>query len=288
VTWRPPSARDQPDDRFDRRHEGVPSWLVQPLQGWVAEFFVLHPPMEFEAVYDAGVIREIEMAVRFDPPLPWPDARDAAEGILQRFDDDSPEAIDVLDFLLRRRPRHFSWQVWDDRAAELSNILDSGGSVWEVTTGEEGEDGARYQLTRRVAGPVVDAIEEVGSLSERAGQHLREAWTQLLGVDPDPSAAYQAAVAAVEVAAKPLVSPNQRLTTLGSIRGELAANPTRWTFELGDMQLVVGMVSALWDNQLRHGDEAAPPSETQEQADAAVHLAVTLVRWFSGGAIRLT
>ena len=46
------------------------------------------------------------------------------------------------------------------------------------------------------------------------------------------------------------------------------------------------MLSALWDNQLRHGDEGAPPSETQEQADAAVALALTLVRWFTLGAIR--
>lgn len=143
--------------------------------------------------------------------------------------------------------------------------------MWDVTTSEEGDTGARYQLTRRVGGPIVDAIQELGSVSERAGHHLKEAWTQLLGSDPDPSAAYQAAVQAVEVAAKPVVSPNNAGATLGTMRGQLRADqrdhPGRWEFELGDFQVVLDMISALWESQLRHGNESAPTSETQEEAD---------------------
>lgn len=236
--------------------------------------------------YYTEVMHAMDMAVRFDPPLPWPDDEKAARSILRRFDDDSPEAIDILDFLLSRLPRRFSWQMQDDRASELKHILDSGSSVWDVTVGEEAEDGALYQLTRRVPGPAVEAIEQVGSVSARAGRHLNEAWTHLLGTHPDPSAAYQSAVSAVEVAAKPVVSPNQRLTSLGTIRGDMRANPEEWAFELGDVRVVIDVLSALWEGQRRHGDEDAPLSETQEQADAAVHLALTLVRWFTSGAIR--
>jgi hypothetical protein len=65
----------------------------------------------------------------------------------------------------------------------------------------------------------------------------------------------------------------------------MRANPERWTFELGNVELVVEMLSALWDNQLRHGDDKAPVSETPAQADAAFALALTLVRWFTTGAI---
>ena len=64
--------------------------------------------------------------------------------------------------------------------------------------------------------------------------------------------------------------------------------PGMWTFELGDMRLVVDTISALWELQLRHGDEHAPYSETQEEADAAVTLAITLGRWFTSGAITRT
>jgi hypothetical protein len=293
MTWRPPSARSVPDDRFDRLHEGVSSWLKGPLIRWVADFVVHHSPMEMEPYYDIDVIQAMDLGVRFNPPLPAADGRTLTAAILQRFHDDSPEAIDVLDFLLHRLQPLQSWAtVWEGSASELKRILDNGGSVWDVTLGEEDEnDLRRYQLTRRVAGPVVEAIEAVGSVSERAGQHLNEAWTQLLGTHPDPSAAYQAAVAAVEVAAKPVISPNDQAATLGTMRGQLRADvrdhPSRWTFELGDdAELVVSMITALWENQLRHGDEAAPLRETQEQADAAVNLAITLVRWFTTGAVR--
>jgi hypothetical protein len=291
VTWRPPSARNKSDGHFDQLHEGVPSWLAPPLIAWVDEFIVHHSPMG-GVYFDTDVIHRIEMAVRFDPPLPTSSSGEAADSIAQRFRDNSPQGIDVLDHLLHRLPPVYSWQAWDGPAVELKRILDEGGSVWDVTTGEEGDTGARYELTRRVAGPMVEAIQELGSTSERAGHHLREAWTQLLGTHPDPSAAYQAAVQAVEVAAKPVVSPNNATATLGHMRGQLRADqrdqPGRWTFELGDFQVVLDMISALWESQLRHGDEAAPVSETQQQADAAVFMAFTLVRWFTTGAVRPT
>jgi hypothetical protein len=190
--------------------------------------------------FDSDLIRRIEMAVRFDPPLPTSNSEEAAAAILQRFRDNSPQAIDVLDYLLHRLPPVYSWQDWDGQAVELKRILDEGGSVWDVTTGDEGDTGAKYEVTRRVAGPVVDAIQELGSVSERAGHHLREAWTLLLGSHPDPSAAYHAAVQAVEIAAKPVVSPNNATATLGTMRGQLRADqrdhPGTWTFELGDFQ----------------------------------------------------
>src|ERR1700733_1134010 len=197
VTWRPPTARNQPDDRFDNLHEGVPSWLAPPLIAWVESFLVHYSDMG-DVYYEVDVMHDMELAARFDPPLPQTGGRDALGSITERFRDDSPQAIDILDFLLGRLPRYFSRQDWDLSAVELKRILEAGGSIWDVTTGEERERGARYQLTRRVAGPVVEAVVEVGALSERAGEHLREAWKQLLGVHPDPSAAYQSAVAAVE------------------------------------------------------------------------------------------
>jgi hypothetical protein len=172
MSWRPPSARDVPDDRFDRLHEGVPAWLVPPLTAWVSEFLMSQDPMGTGPDYDVGLMNAIELAVRFDPPLPRtgrPD--DSLAGILQRFTDDSPQAIDVLEFLIRHLPPHFSWQMWNENAAALKGILDAGGSVWDVTTGEEG---TAYQLTRRVAGPAAAVAGDVRSVSERAGEHLNE------------------------------------------------------------------------------------------------------------------
>lgn len=72
----------------------------------------------------------------------------------------------------------------------------------------------------------------------------------------------------------------------GQLRADQRDHPGRWEFELGDFQVVVDMISALWESQLRHGNESAPTSETQEEADAAVFMALTLVRWFTTGAVR--
>jgi hypothetical protein len=248
--------------------------------------------MEFEPQVDARMVADIDMAVRFRRSLPWPDPQKAAMAIINRIaqPEEAEEAIDVIAFLLWKLPPLYSWDgQWNRAAAEMKEILDNGGSAWDVTLGDADDNSARHdQLTRRVAGPADDLLAEMGSVSERAGDHLSEAWTQLLGPHPDPSAAYQAAVSAVEVAAKPVVSPKSDKTTLGTVIRDMKAKPEKWTFELGDVRVVLDMMEALRGPQLRHGDESAPFSETQEEADAAVALALTLVRWFTTGAIRVS
>jgi hypothetical protein len=49
------------------------------------------------------------------------------------------------------------------------------------------------------------------------------------------------------------------------------------------------MLAQLWTSQLdRHGtdDESVPLTVSMEQAEAAVHLATTLVHWFRRGSVR--
>jgi hypothetical protein len=230
-------------------HERVPSGLVAPLERWLS-----------------GVGGPEEVVAR-------------ARALVTS---DAPGAIDAIDSLLSRLPPHVSGHGWDARAAELKRILDAGGSVWGVAA----EEGAPYRLTRRVAGPASEVIAEIRSSSERAGAHLDEAWKQLLGTDPDPAAAYAAALSAVEAVARPVVCPDRTRATVGTVRSVLRANPGRWTVEFGEVDLVVSMLTALWENQPRPGDATASSSEARRRADAAVPLALTLVRWFSTGAIR--
>lgn len=52
---------------------------------------------------------------------------------------------------------------------------------------------------------------------------------------------------------------------------------------------LVSMIDLLWGSQHdRHvpADQEAPLHVTQEEAEAAIHLAVTLVQWFTMGALR--
>jgi hypothetical protein len=115
------------------------------------------------------------------------------------------------------------------------------------------------------------------------------AWNKIAGRQPDPSGAYREAVRAVEAAAKPVVLPDAARATLGTMIAAMRDKPEKWTTSLGSVDDVRNMMQLLWTNQSdRHGtdDEDAPMNVTPEEADGAVHLALTLTRFFAAGQVR--
>jgi hypothetical protein len=55
----------------------------------------------------------------------------------------------------------------------------------------------------------------------------------------------------------------------------------------GDIGPLIGMIGLIWDDQeWRHGGEAPEREAAPEEAEMAVHPAVTLVHWFVTGAVR--
>jgi len=55
----------------------------------------------------------------------------------------------------------------------------------------------------------------------------------------------------------------------------------------GSVEPLTGMLDLLWKGQTsRHGGRTAQRPEIFEEAQMAVHLAVTLVHWFTTGAIQ--
>jgi hypothetical protein len=256
---------------------------------WIRPFVVGYDqdPMGSSAFFYVDWLRELQNRLRLTPPLPWGrSAEQTANALLQRMNEDGELTLDVLDYTLRHLDERVDvdgQSERDDRAAELARALDTGGSAWDVTAAA---DGRNYALTRRALGPITEAIDDIRTASERAGDHLAEAWRQLAGRTPNPDAAYFQAVLAVEAAAKPVVSPNDSMATLGRMMGAIKANPHMWTFVLGRPEDVLGPAGLLWENHRRHGtdDREAPMGMSQAEADAGVHLAITLVRWFAGGA----
>jgi hypothetical protein len=230
-----------------------------------------------------------EMQLRVTPGLEWRTPTSAATDLIRRVEHDEAFALDVVDWVLQKLPLIFKHESREDRtnaARRLNFVLELAGSAWEVHT-VEGVHG----LSRRAVGPVVDAIEAVRSDADRAGAHLSDAWIRAMGRNPDPTGAYREAVRAVEAAAKPILSPNDKLFTLGKGIAAIRSKPAKWTFALGTPEQVADMCSVLWKSQFdRHGtdDEFVPLSVSQTEADAAIYLAITLVRWFSGGAFRVS
>ena len=122
--------------------------------------------------------------------------------------------------------------------------------------------------------------------------HLASAWREAYGVAPDARAAYREAVMAVEAAAGRLVEPNNKKATLGTINGTVRHDPAAWRLAITDaagQQLsatpVLAMMELLWTGQTdRHGASPTIPV-AHEAAQAALHLAATLVQWWTSGAI---
>lgn len=250
--------------------------VVQWLDGlmWVPDGYGSHDP-------NVDALRTLQLALRLDPPLNWGGGgQSAISSVKNRAAKDRIFALDVLDFFVQKvaKPGY---------ADELGQILTVGGSEWEVA--ELGED-ARH-LAKRVVGPVRRAIDGIGSDSERAHHHLSTAWAKLVGRNPDPSAAYREAIRAVEAAAKPVVTPDDPGATLGKIVRAIRDKPEKWIVVLDKStpEQIADMCDLIWKGQLdRHGTDepGARLNVSQGEADAAVHIAISLARIFSSGGIR--
>lgn len=268
-------------------HEGIPDWLRGSLVQWVEE------------AADVTGITTAMLERKLRARLPWstggtPSARERASLWLS-----DQNAFDVIDLILAelwaQAKKAGSDYLDDDRYREkfvdvfgdLVAILNDAGSEWMVGVDADGvpELQLRVDETTRAASAATIAS------ADRAGDYLARAWSLTYGRHPDPTAAYNEAIKAVEAAAKPIVTPTDNVTTLGKILQALRDKPSKWNlpFRPADdrpmpMEVVRQMAELLWrSHHDRHGDDAVdkPLSVTQAEAEAAVHLAVLLVHWFS-------
>ena len=189
--------------------------------------------------------------------------------------------LNLIDYLLGKAA--------EENHNEMDTILKDGNSAWKVgyTSNE------LVGLVRRV-----DAFSQAAADQAMAGdaqrhRYLREAWGAAYGRNPHPGTAYRDAVRAVEAAAIPVVRPSQSPPTLGLVIAKLRDHPQEFATRLNPspplepMDVVRQMLSLLWKSQWdRHGvDDDAPLTVSQQEAEAALALAVTLVRWFDTGAV---
>jgi hypothetical protein len=136
------------------------------------------------------------------------------------------------------------------------------------------------------------AADVVFDSAGEAGALLREAWAALYGRDPNPEHAYDVAVRAVEKASIPIVQPSHASATLGTVIGELRNNPQLIVVALqpdrGDAgDTVRAMLELLWTSQQhRHAGNAPVAACAPLEAEGAVHLATTLVHYFTAGVER--
>jgi len=278
-TWRPLSERENPSGNYDIFTEGVPPWLFESLMAWIAN------PFEYtyqgNRRYDLDAMKELER--RSKRALPGSSGSDKWDSLRNEMTSDEHFMLDAVDFALDR----FEF-VDGDEALELEAMLNEAGSTWKVAV-----NGERWRLVRRLAAATEQAAEAAMSVADRAADHLSESQSLAFGRSPNSSTAYREAVRAVEAAAKPVISPNDGSATLGRMIGQLRAGPDRFrsAFDhegFSGIAYVIATLDLLWKGEHdRHGTDDVDTEiyVDQSAAEAAVHLAVTLVEWFRSGVV---
>lgn len=289
-------------------YEGVPPHLDGPLRAWARAFIAGaleqrvalqmgittgqsdlraaaldaahgHPSQLVDLLLSGSELLEaIDRALQLDQQLHW-------EVNVVGMEEDSNQAS-LADWIpLHRWPRssHRATAV-----AELAQLLRDAASAYRVSWD------VPLHLTRRVDPTVQAAADETAAAADPAtAELLRNAWTQIYGRDPNPTNGYGTAVRAVETVACPLVLPNNQSATLGQVIAHLRDAPGQWELGLvdknghGSIEPLVAMLERLWQAQVsRHGGGASSRDQTQDEAEAAIHLAMVCVHWLSTDVLR--
>lgn len=284
--WRPLGFEDSDTTTYGALHDGVPVWMAESFWDWMRKRFSqtqMTDPFDFdsyEVFLNQDLVRQVGRRCRLVLTYSGHDLDGGMEAI-RRDAEAQSAALLIADYLL-------SVQTNESPVTSLNTILEESGSAWKTGT-RSGTSG----LVRRVPDGVQSAVDRAISSGGHAGDRLGQAWGAAFGIDPNPSHAYSLAVKAVEDAAIPVVSPNDRDATLGKISSQMR-NTGDWGLPLSredeyapTSTTLLSMMKMLWAGQAdRHGGHHdADLVITQDAAEIAVTTAATLVQWFTSGAV---
>lgn len=197
---------------------------------------------------------------------------------------DAPLTTLARKFSARRRTKKIT--------ASLRRLLEESRSVYEIATDDRG-------LRRRIDVVLAQQADQAEAFATATGkpaarQHLARARAKLFALNPEPDVAYGLAIRAVEAVANPFLLPRNPNPTLSLARDHLRDAAAKYEFVItaksgmpGSVAVVVEMLSTLCRGQSdRHDGGPNNAPVTQGSAEGAFALAVTLVIWFSTGAVR--
>lgn len=264
-------------EQFGVLHEGVPDHLHPSLSTWISEAaarFGLHDVIQ----------RRLQI----------PDQ--GGRGALMRYIDASPdEMLDAVDLILWWLHRRATTSVDVSEGHEIApwvarvmSALDEASSAYAVKTTQG------WRLEHRVDETAEQAFEDAVQRARHSSDLLREAWVSTFKRDPNPGAAFRASVLAVESVATQMFTPKDGKPSLGKAIAHLGRTVGEWTVSgLNDQQQASGetllaMLRTVWENDQRHVGQGGRPPEpaTQEEAEAVLFLAVTIVQWFERGFVK--
>lgn len=263
--------------------DGTPEWMINSLRDrFKAEFVKFVRTGSYGGGYHEDRVdrmRKMELEARLRPLAQLLEQRTAGFVFDQMSEQERLRALDwiIKDNAATRESGNDEWE----------RILRDGGSKWKV-----GSRNGLPGLEERVPQGVQDAADQAMALPGDAGRLLSEAWHATYGINPQPDLGYRKAIEAVEAVVLPLVIPNDATGHLGKAISQMRAHDD-WKLPFvkehaqnPSQGVVLGMVQALWSGHSdRHPGTSNYVQSTQEAAEAAVSLAVTLVNLFSSGGV---
>jgi len=264
---------------FGYLQDGVPGHLMPSLSEWLAKpwnEFQLQGPIQRTLQIDMAGVRESVYSVIVSDGDLMLDAVDYALSVMH-----SAAVSGAVDL---RAKEYLAGQV-----AALQTILSQASSAYTVIA-----TGDTWHLERRVDKTAKAAFEDAREQTRNSSDLLQDAWTATFKREPDADKAFRASVLAVESVTCALLAPNDSKPTLGKAISHLRATVANWTVAgLDDQQRASGetllaVLETVWQNHQRHVKQGGvPPDQTgQDEAEAVLFLAVTIVQWFERGFVR--
>ena len=261
--------------------DGVPPWLVQPILTWLYPFFCYEDDWLPGIQYRRALLMELQIDLKIS--LQWINDEYAYRSLYESFAGDPPLCLRVVDWCLHKCENPVV-------AADLEVSLERGSSAYTVGALAN----ATFELHDRISKTVTRSVETSATPGSSSEHHLSLAWSHIYGQEKNLGAGYLEAIKAVECVAIPVSIPDNPTGTLGQVIAAMADKPSKWETSLKPpegvdaMEHIIGMLRLLWRSQRdRHGvpDPAPRIITIQTEAEAAVHLAATLVHWFDSGAV---
>ena len=153
--------------------------------------------------------------------------------------------------------------------------------------------GVRARAEARVNQTTTSAYQQLINSQEDYAPLLKSSWEYCYGRQPNPSETYIYGIRAVEAVSWRVISPNNNKATLGTlikdIKVQMQSGKLVSAFNdnqsIETVNTVATLMERLWQSQTdRHatGNYVKP---SQIEAEAAVHIALTLCHFFSSGLI---
>jgi hypothetical protein len=261
-------------------HDDAPTHLDSALRQWLTEAEAAdrnhQPPLGIRVCLRLGLSGPRQGLASVYPA----DVLNLVDATLDQLDPSVTLHGDILQY-----PEGSNGENMRLLLQRLDHILDLGRSAYRVA--EPGR-----QLEPRVDPTVTAAFEHTLTETDpTAADLLSDAWSKVHTRQPDPTNGYRQAIRAVEEVVCPLVLPKED-ATLGKVIAHLRQGGHKWRFTLVDTtgadtaEPLIIMMDRLWTGQVsRHGGGKNSRDQTQAEAEAAVHLAATLVQLLSTGAL---